>query len=116
MLESPAIWPVELEVRQRGRELFGSFRYGRTATMSDRGKTRKERFEPGAFTFALEDATREINLLAGHTFNAPLASRQRGSLTLEDTPEALHFTAALPVEAEQPTWMVDSVKSQSGRA
>ena len=111
MIEALAIWPVEVEVRQRGRELFGSFRYSSTATMSDRGKTRKERFEPGAFKFALDDPTREINLLSGHTFNAPLASRQRGSLKLEDTPEELQFTAQLPLESEQPTWMIDTVKA-----
>ena len=42
--ETRAIWPVELEVRQSGRVLSGIFRYGATATMSDRGRVRKEVF------------------------------------------------------------------------
>ena len=78
--------------------------------MSDRGRVRKERFSPRAFRFAIDDPDREVNLLLGHDFNNPLASKRAGSLVLEDTPDRLTFTAQLPVEAEQTIAQVDAVK------
>ncbi len=39
----------------------------------------------------------------------PLASKQRGSLVLEDRDDALSFRATLPPEGERPSWMVDTV-------
>ena len=36
---------------------------------------RKERFEPGAFRYAIEDDSRAIDVLVGHDFGKPLASR-----------------------------------------
>ena len=47
-----AVWPVELEVRARGRKrtLRGSFPYNREAVVSDRGRVRKERFKSWAFS------------------------------------------------------------------
>ena len=41
---------VGLELRQRGRRLSGRFPYGATATVSDRGTVRKERFAKRAFS------------------------------------------------------------------
>ena len=38
------VYPISLEIRQdgnSGRRLFGMFRYSQTATMSDRGRVRK---------------------------------------------------------------------------
>ena len=43
--------------------------------LADRGKVRKERIMPGAFDFTLDDPSLEVNLLFGHDFNMPLASR-----------------------------------------
>ena len=104
------VWPVEgLEIRQAGRTLSGAFKYGSTATVRDRGRVRKERFAPRAFNYAVEDETREINLLSGHTFDRPLASKQSGSLRLRDSDDSLDFAATLPPESEQPSWMRDTV-------
>ena len=108
-METRAVYPVQLELRQEGNRpvIIGRFPYGEVATVSDRGRIRKETFEPRAFEFAVNDTTREINFLAGHSFNRPLASRRAGTLTLEDRADGLSFEAVLPPEGEQPTWMMD---------
>ena len=91
-----------------GGTLSGSFPYGKTATLSATGRVRKERFSPKAFRFAVEEETeREINLLVGHDFGKPLASRRGGTLVLQDRADALSFEAELPPESEQPSWMAD---------
>lgn len=100
--------------RDGSPRLTGRFPYGRTATMRDRGRVRKERFAPRAFEYAIEDESREINLLVGHDYQRPLASRKMGSLTVEDTSEAVTFEARLPAKAEQPTWMRDALLSVRG--
>lgn len=102
----------EIEVRRRGGKrprLRGSFPYGQLATVRDRGRVRKETIASRAFSFAIEDETREINLLVGHSFAAPLASRGAGNLKIADTAEAVRFEAVLPEEAGQPTWMRDAL-------
>ena len=104
----------EIEVRRRsGRRprLRGSFPYGKLATVRNRGRVRKERIASRAFSFAIEAPDREINLLAGHSFAAPLASKRSGSLSIKDSADAVTFEATLPVEADQPTWMRDAVKA-----
>ena len=102
----------DLEIRQRGggRSFSGFFRYGSTATIRDRGRVRKERFGKRAFQHAVDDADAEINLLRGHDFDEPLASKQSGTLRLRDTDEGLSFEARLPPVAEQPSYMVDTVR------
>ena len=107
-------WPVDLEIRQRGRHLVGSSPYSKLATMASQGRVRKERFSPRAFAFAINDESREINLLADHRFGRPLASRQGGTLSIEDRVEGVFFDATLPVESKQPTWMKDAVLSVRG--
>ena len=108
------VFPVgALEVRQGGGgrlRIAGRFPYRATATMSDRGPVRKERFEPRAFRFAVEDTEREVHLLRGHTFDQPLASKRAGSLELADADDALSFEATLPDLAEQPAFMSDTLK------
>ena len=59
-----------LEIRQRGagRSLSGSFPYGRTATVRDRGRVRKETFRQGAFSWQLREfarVTSELNIALG---------------------------------------------------
>lgn len=95
----------ELEVRASkggGRVISGSFPYGKTATLSDGGRNggrpRKERFKPGAFKYSVETSELDIHFLSGHDFGKALASRNSGSLILEDTPEALTFEARLSEE------------------
>ncbi len=104
----------ELEIRRgrgggggAGRYVLGRFPYGVTATIRDRGRLRKERFGVKAFARAIERAEEEINLLAGHNFGQPLASKRAGSLKLDDTPEALTFEAKLPDKG--PSWIEDTV-------
>ena len=79
------------EVRQRGRGLTGRFDYNTPTVLRNRGRRRKQTVRPGAFRFAIEDETREINLLLGRNYDQPLASKQAGTLTLIDNPEALEF-------------------------
>ena len=103
----------ELELRQRGRVLRGTFPpYGEIATIRKAGRVRKERFAAGAFKFALDDAQREINLLVGHDYGQPLASKLAGSLTLRDSPKALTFEADLP----KTTWAEDLRAGIAGKA
>ena len=112
MDEQPLVWPVaDLEYRQRDRHLSGSFPYGPTATVMDRGRVRKERISPGAFRFAIEAPEREISLLSGHSLDRPLASKLSRTLRLVDGDDALRFEATLPPEGDQPSWMVDTVKA-----
>lgn len=111
MIESRAIFPTDLEIRRRGRVLSGSFAYGKLATISDRGRVRKEVFLSHAFSFSVEAAEREINLLAGHSFDSPLASKLNGSLRLKDGADALRFEATLPAAADRPSWVEDTVRA-----
>ena len=62
----------------------------------------------------MESPDHEINLIRGHNFDQPLASKRAGSLELEDSPEGLRFRAALPEEAEQPGYMQDTVRMVRG--
>ena len=110
-IETRAIWPVDLEYRQTGRTLSGRFPYGSTATIASSGRVRKETFRPRAFEYAVNDPGREVNLLSGHTYGQPVASKRAGSLKLKDGDDALEFTATLPAEAEQPSWIRDLVLS-----
>ena len=116
-METRAIFPVEdLEIRRRsgGRTLSGRFPYRSRATVRDRGRVRKEMFLQRAFAFAVEDPDREIHLLAGHSYDKPLASKRGKTLRLEDRDDALRFEAALPDEDDQPSWMRDSVLALQG--
>ena len=112
--ETRSVYELEIEVRQEGREIVGSFPYNGMATTSNRGRVRKETIAPHAFEFAINDVTREINILAGHDIRRPLASRLGGSLTITDSATSVDFRAALPPLDEQPTWMVDQVKAIRG--
>ncbi len=107
-----AIFATHLEVRQQGGrpKIIGLFPYNTWAVLSDRGTVRKEEIEPGAFDFTLQDATREINLLFGHSFDKPLASRKAGSLVLTDTPKALTFEATISPELEEVSHVRDALR------
>ena len=111
-MDNRTIWAANrLEVRQQGGRptIVGRFLYNTLATMADRGTVRKETILPGAFEFALKDTTREINLLFGHSFDKPLASRKAGSLVLNDTAEYLEFIATIPEGAERATHVADAL-------
>ncbi|MEM6550409.1 MAG: HK97 family phage prohead protease [Pseudomonadota bacterium] len=88
-----------LELRREGGDtrLRGRFPYNSRAVLSDggrRGRPRKEQFASHAFKFSVDSEAR-IDLLAGHSFDRPLASRANGTLDLVDTAEALTFTARI---------------------
>ena len=132
-----AVWPAELEIRARGRKLAGSFPYGSTAVVADRGKVRKERIRARAFSWQLDEfaklqgqladvvkeaedtaraqllreelARRNVDLLRGHSFDKPIASMLNGSLRVEDSATALRFEADLP--ANPPSWVEDTVRA-----
>ena len=109
----------ELEIRQGGgsRQLVGRFPYNGTATVSDRGRTRKESISSRAFSFAIDNtvdrvgAPLKIDLLTGHDFGKPLASRQAGTLAIQDADDAVTFQAQLPALEESASWVEDTVKA-----
>lgn len=106
------IWEADgLEVRQQNKRpmIAGRFPYKTLAVLSDRGRVRKETIMPGAFDFALKDAAREINLLLGHSFDKPLASKLSGTLELKDTEDFLEFVATIPEGAERASHVVDAL-------
>ena len=106
------IYDGSLEIRQEGgaRLLVGRFPYGSTATIRDRGPVRKERFEPGAFKFAIDqEPDRRIDLLVGHDYGKPVASRQAGTLNIVDADDAVTFEARLP--DDPPSWVIDAERA-----
>ena len=111
MAEFPIFEASKLEIRRSGgmRILSGRFNYGSTATVRDRGRGRKERFEPRAFRFAIEDETRQLDILVGHDFGKPIASRKAGTLSIADGDDGVTFEAQLP--DDPPSWVVDAEKS-----
>lgn len=104
-----------LEVRKpapgrAGTVLRGRFPYNRPAVLSDGGRTgrpRKEMIAPGAFSYRLDRPDEDIHLLVGHSYDRPLASRKAGTLTFEDTPEALIFDAVIVPEIERTSYARD---------
>ena len=107
----------ELEIREGGRLLRGVFPYNALATVSDRLKTRKETFSPGAFQYSIAEAQAKrarIDLLDGHSFDKPLANSIDDSVVFSEIPTengglSLVFEATLPVQSQQPSYMRDLV-------
>ena len=143
-----AVFPIfdaELEIRARGGGsggLFGRFKYspgpGRgMATVSDRGKIRKERIGPDAFGWqmrefqklqqemadviegAVDEARlevlrqelerRNVHVLAGHSYDKPLGSL-KSKAKITSSKEAVEFEVDLPPENDQPSYMRDVVR------
>lgn len=98
-----------LEIREKNKRpvISGRFKYNDLAVLSDRGTVRKETILPGAFDYALKDPTRDVNLLVGHSFDRPVASKLGGSLTFEDGEDFLEFIATIPEGAERATHITD---------
>ncbi len=61
------------------------------------------------FSFAVEDLTRDVHLLIGHSFDRPLASRSARTLILSDGDDALDFEAILTPDILRTTWAQDFV-------
>jgi Escherichia/Staphylococcus phage prohead protease len=90
----------EIEIRRAGgsTRLRGRFPYGKTAVLSDGGRTgrpQKEVIEPEAFGYRVNDPAEDIHLLVSHDFDHPLASKATDTLTLRDSKEALTFDALI---------------------
>ena len=67
----------DVELRQEGKGLRGSFKYGQTAVIANRGRRRKERIDGKAFDWAWTEnagGTRRVDALVGHDFDKPLAT------------------------------------------
>ena len=79
---------------------------------------RKERIGKRAFSYAIsgEGRTAELDLLVGHDFDKPMASRRTGTLEVKDGEDAMTFTAELPAPELQPTYMKDAILMLENRA
>ena len=144
MTEFP-IFDAELEIRARGSgggSLFGRFAYSQgpgrgMATVSDRGRVRKERIAGDAFGWqmrefmklqkemadvikgAVDEARlevlrqelerRNVHVLAGHSYDRPLGSL-KSKAKIISTKEAVEFEVDLPPENGQPGYMRDAVR------
>ena len=136
----------ELEIRENGGAsiLHGRLAYGQTATVMDRGKTRKERLGPDALgwqmrefaklntqmqtmlsdTFAearviLEEQLerRNVHVLSGHSLDKPLGDLKGRTARVTSNNDYLDFEVDLPDFADMPTYMQDVVKEvRTGRA
>ena len=104
-------WPGSLEIRRAGGRsvLRGVFPYGGTAVLADRGTVRKERIILGAFDYSLDDPDARIDLLVGHDWGKPVASRQSGTLDIRAEGNAVIFDAVLP--DDPPSWVSDAEKA-----
>lgn len=104
----------ELEIRRDGgaTRLRGRFPYGKTAVLSDGGRTgrpRKERIAPRAFSYRVEKPDEEIHLLIGHDYNHVLASKLTGTLRLKDSDDALTFDASITPEIAGTSYAKDAL-------
>ena len=107
------------------------------ATVADRGKVRKERIGPDAFGWqferfnelmqemgdvikgAVDEARlavlrqeierRNVHVLAGHSYDKPIGSLKSGAKIIS-TKDAVEFEVDLPAEADQPSYMRDTVR------
>ncbi|MES1934302.1 peptidase U35, phage prohead HK97 [Salinisphaera shabanensis T35B1] len=99
MLEAATEGELTVRAKNDGtRVIGGRFPYGKTATLSDggrKGRPRKERFKPRAFSYRVELPTEDIHLLVGHSYDKPLASKLNKTLTLTDSDDALTFEAEI---------------------
>ena len=142
-----AAWVGSLEVRQvdGATVLAGRMKYGQTATVSDRGRRRKERLGPDSMGYQikrfaelqaemqtmlsrtvnrarlelLEEQLERANVhvLAGHSFDKPLGDLKRGTARVTSNADELAFEVDLPPEELMPTYMLDVVKEvRIGRA
>ena len=116
-MDGLAVYDAGLEIRQEGgaRVLYGRFPYGGMAVVSDRSVTRKETIAPRAFGYAIENTVDrfgnpiKIDILSGHDFGKPIASRQAGTLAIRHDNDAVEFEATLP--DDPPSWVIDAEKA-----
>lgn len=111
MLTSFANGGLELRRADDGTvRLQGRFPYNKPATLSDGGRTgrpRKEVIASRAFAYRVERPEEDIHLLIGHSYDRPLASRGAGTLDLQDSDDALTFTARITPELQRASYVAD---------
>lgn len=122
-LQAGAALGSGLELRRQGDgsvTVQGRFPYNVTATLSDggrNGRPQKERIARGAFNYAIEDQDRDIHFLAGHSFDKPLASKRSGTLSFNDTGDALLIAATITPAILRAQYAQDAVAQvESGLA
>ena len=96
-----------------GARLRGRFPYGKTAVLSDGGRTgrpRKESIISRAFGYRIERADEEIHILSGHDYSKPLASRGTKTLGIRDSAEAVEFDAEISNEIASTSYGSDLLK------
>ena len=143
------VFDAELEIRARGdsRILAGRFPYsagpGRgMATVASRGRVRKERIAPDAFSWQIDefakvqeqlaaavDASldqariellrqelerRNVHILSGHSYDRPLGDLKGGTARVTSSKSAVEFEVDLPADADMPTYFADTVKQVRG--
>ena len=137
VVDQPSYTGSTVELRQAGRGLSGTYRYNRDKVTRDRGKRRKQRVSPGAFSHQLtrfaelqaeaggslqrildtaiaeHEDFREVQLLAGRNSDRSLASLRTGTLILRDDAEGLHFTAAALPDTSYARDLRASMEAQS---
>lgn len=86
-----------------GVRLAGRFPYGIATTL---GRRRMETVAPRAFSPRIE-AGENIWLLVGHDPDRPLASREAGTLEIEDREDALTFTAEIGAQLRAAPYVAD---------
>jgi uncharacterized protein len=105
-----------LELRANGGSvsLRGSFPYNKTAVLSDGGRNggrpQKEIIASRAFAFRVNDPAADIHLLAGHSYDRPLASKGAGTLSLQDGDDELRFEAEIVSDIAATTYAADLLK------
>ena len=94
-----------LELRTEGgaTRLRGRFPYGAATVLATTPTRKREVFAARAFAARIE-AGEDIHLLAGHSYDRPLASRSAGNLRLTDGDDALTVEAEIE---EGTTWARD---------
>lgn len=121
----------------RGRFPYSEGPGRKMATVRDRGRVRKERIAGDAFGWQMrefaklqqqmarmiEEAVdqarieavrqelerRNVHVLAGHSYDKPLGDLRSGTATITSTREAVEFEVQLPPDADQPSYMRDTV-------
>ena len=117
LVDRPAYPQSAVSARQspQGARIRGSLTYGAALVVGtpdgQRQAATKEMWTPGAFAYAVDDDSREINLLFGD-YGQPLASKQAGTLTLTDLESGLIFDAPVP----DTSWARDMLASQAAGA
>ncbi|SHK36214.1 hypothetical protein SAMN05444000_12652 [Shimia gijangensis] len=122
MLSGFADGGLELRRKSDGSaRLAGRFPYNKRAVLSDGGRTgrpKKEVIAPRAFEYRIETPSehggkKDIHLLSGHDFGKPLASVRSGTLDIQDSAEAVTFTATISEEMQEVSYVKDVLAAVS---